>query len=34
MEDNKKFVLSKIINAVIGFVSALAGILLGNGIQG
>lgn len=31
MNETKKFVLSKIVNAVIVFVSTIAGILLGGG---
>lgn len=31
MNETKKFIMSKVVNAVIAFVSALAGILLGGG---
>lgn len=32
MEEQKKFILSKVVNAFIAFVSTLVGILLGNGV--
>lgn len=32
MDDNKKFIVSKIVNAVIVFLGTIAGIFFGNGI--